>query len=113
LLDTIQQVGKDAIDGTFEKVLNAAVPGLGSLVINELNQVSGGDTAASNAFTAAQTANLQTQEQQIVDTAANPPSDTDAPTWQSKLQTIYQNPLAWVLSAAVLIGIGFLIVDDE
>jgi hypothetical protein len=38
-------------------------------------------------------------------------------TWQqdllSKLQTVYQNPMAWVLTAAVVIGIGFLIVDDE
>lgn len=34
-------------------------------------------------------------------------------TWQSKLMSIYQNPLAWVLTAAVVIGVGLLIVDDE
>jgi hypothetical protein len=38
-------------------------------------------------------------------------------TWQqdlvSKLQDIYQNPMAWVLTGAVVVGIGLLIFDDE
>jgi hypothetical protein len=32
---------------------------------------------------------------------------------QAQLQQIYSNPLAWVLTAAVVVGIGMLILDDE
>lgn len=38
-------------------------------------------------------------------------------TWQqgllSRLQTIYANPLAWVLTGAAMVGLGLLIFDDE
>ena len=39
-------------------------------------------------------------------------SATAAP-WQAKLAEIYQNPLAWVLTGAAVLGIGLLIFDDE
>jgi hypothetical protein len=62
-------------------------------------------------------ANAQVASGQLVIPGVVPEGSNYEPgaalTWQQKVQQIYQNPWAWVISAVITTGIVLLIVDDE
>jgi hypothetical protein len=101
----ILSVVKQLTGGEVAGWLNEIVPGLGTLVQQKLE---GNNSAATQAATDAVTATVQSMENNIIDA---PPA---APvTWQSKMEQVFKDPRAWVLTAIAALGIGMLIFDDE
>ena len=50
---------------------------------------------------------------QLVESGVSDSGRGSGLTWQQQLQSIYASPLAWVLTAVVILGIATLIIDDE
>lgn len=95
---------KSLTEGEVSSWLNAVVPGLGTQVQSRLG---GGNSAATQAATDAETQALQTEENQVLATSAA------SQTWQSRVKQIFKDPRAWVLTGIAALGIGMLILDDE